>query len=207
VRKAWNAAKAEAAPWWVACSTEAYATGLDHLATGLEHWSELQAGKADRPSHGLPAFHAHERRAVPSVRFTTGAIRLPDDRQHVTLPSLGTLTTHKSTRKLHRRLAGGDREGDVRDRAPGQGACRKLRRLSRAVSRKQGPDRRTGAQPSKRSCRANDGATRSTTGYTGESPRHPLLPLNEAQSQCVRLVAGSTRPSGSQLIAINRLTV
>ncbi|MFF2147136.1 transposase [Kitasatospora sp. NPDC058190] len=35
-------------------------------------------------------------------------------------------------------------------------ARRKLRRLSRTVSRRMGPDRRTGAQPSKRWLRAND---------------------------------------------------
>jgi putative transposase len=41
------------------------------------------------------------------VRFTTGVIRLDDDRQHVTLPVLGTLKTHESTRKLHRRISNG----------------------------------------------------------------------------------------------------
>lgn len=42
---------------------------------------------------------------MPSVRFTTGTIRVEPDRKHVTLPRLGTLKTHESTRKLERRLA------------------------------------------------------------------------------------------------------
>ena len=35
-----------------------------------------------------------KRRAVPSAGFTTGAIRLADDRRHVALPVLGTIKTH-----------------------------------------------------------------------------------------------------------------
>jgi hypothetical protein len=38
------------------------------------------------------------------VRFTTGTIRVEADRKHVTLPRLGAIKTHESTRKLARRL-------------------------------------------------------------------------------------------------------
>jgi putative transposase len=41
------------------------------------------------------------------MRFTTGTIRLDDDRNHVRLPRLGRLKTHESTRKLQRRIADG----------------------------------------------------------------------------------------------------
>ncbi|MBQ0894345.1 helix-turn-helix domain-containing protein [Micromonospora sp. U56] len=34
LRKAWNAAKSEVAPWWAECSKEAFNTGLDALAAG-----------------------------------------------------------------------------------------------------------------------------------------------------------------------------
>jgi putative transposase len=140
------------------------------------------------------------------VRFTTGTIRLEDDRRHVTLPRLGTIKTHESMRKLQRRLADG-RAGIVSatvraeagrwfvsftvqvaraERTPArpdavvgvdlgvktlavfsdgrsavqnpkhyEAARRKLARLSRAASRKQGPDRRTGRQASNRWRRAN----------------------------------------------------
>jgi putative transposase len=44
---------------------------------------------------------------VRSVRFTTGVIRVDADRHHVTLPRLGRIRTHESTRKLARRLQAG----------------------------------------------------------------------------------------------------
>ena len=106
MRKAWNQAKDTVAPWWAECSKEAYATGLDQLARGLKNWSDSKKGKrAGRPV-GFPRFKA-KRRTTPSVRFTTGTIRLEDDRKHVTLPVLGTIKTHESTRKLHRKITAG----------------------------------------------------------------------------------------------------
>jgi putative transposase len=154
---------------------------------------------------GFPRFRS-KRRAVASVRFTTGAIRVDDDRRHVTLPVLGTIKTHESTRKLHRRIINGTatvnsatvrREAgrwfvsftvqvqraertparpdavigvdlgiktlavfsDGRPAAPNpkhyDTARAKLARLSRAVARKRGPDRRCGQRPSKRWQRAD----------------------------------------------------
>jgi putative transposase len=41
------------------------------------------------------------------VRFATGTIRVEDDRHHVTLPRLGRIRTHESTRKLARRIEAG----------------------------------------------------------------------------------------------------
>ena len=41
------------------------------------------------------------------MRFTTGVIRVETDRKHVTLPRVGTIKTHESTRKLARRLETG----------------------------------------------------------------------------------------------------
>jgi putative transposase len=106
LRRAWNAAKPEVAPWWRECSKEAYNTGLDALARALSNWSDSRAGKrAGRPV-GFPRFRS-KRRATPSVRFTTGTIRIEDDRKHVTLPRLGRVKLHESARKLARRLEAG----------------------------------------------------------------------------------------------------
>ena len=41
------------------------------------------------------------------MRFTTGTIRVEADRHHITLPRVGRLKTHESTRKLARRLEAG----------------------------------------------------------------------------------------------------
>ncbi|WP_207786444.1 helix-turn-helix domain-containing protein, partial [Micromonospora globispora] len=44
LRKAWNGAKPDVAPWWAECSKEAFNTGLDALARGLKSWSDSRAG-------------------------------------------------------------------------------------------------------------------------------------------------------------------
>jgi IS605 OrfB family transposase len=206
MRKAWNQAKGEVAPWWAECSKEAYATGLDQLARALGNWSDSKKGRRRGRSMGFPRFKS-KRKTNPSCRFTTGTIRVEHDRRHVTLPVLGTIRTHESTRKLQRRIAGGTarvmsatvrrqagrwfvsftcqvQRADLTPARPDavigvdlgiktlavfsdgrpaadnprhyDAARRKLARLSRTVSRRQGPDRRTGQQPSKRWLRAND---------------------------------------------------
>lgn len=106
LRRAWNAAKQDVAPWWAECSKEAYNTGLDALSRALKNWSDSRSGKrAGRPV-GFPRFKSR-RRTVPSVRFTTGTIRVEPDRMHVALPRLGRLKLHESARKLARRLDNG----------------------------------------------------------------------------------------------------
>jgi putative transposase len=199
LRKVWNAAKAEAAPWWAECSKEAFNTGLDALARALKNWADSRSGKRAGRRVGFPRFKSR-RRTVPSVRFTTGAIRVEPDRKHVTLPRMGRLKLHESARKLARRLEAGTarimsatvrRDGgrwhvaftvevERADRRPARpdsvvgvdvgikqlavlstgelvpnprhlvGAQHRLRVLGRRLSRRVGPDRRTGRRPSKR---------------------------------------------------------
>jgi hypothetical protein len=96
LRRAWNQAKADVAPWWAECSKEAYNTGLDALARALRNWSDSRTGKrAGRPV-GSPRFKSR-RHSRPAVRFTTGTIRVEPDREHVTLPRDGL---HKLTTRL-----------------------------------------------------------------------------------------------------------
>jgi IS605 OrfB family transposase len=199
LRRAWNTAKGEVASWWSECSKEAFNTGLDGVARALKNFGDSRSGKRAGRKVGFPRFKAR-RRATPSVRFTTGTIRVEPDRKHVTLPRLGAIKTHESTRKLARRLeattarilsATVRREGrrwyvaftvEVRPvtQAPARpdatvgvdvgirtlavlstGECvpnprhlnkalRVLRKASRTLSRRQGPDRRTGQRPSAR---------------------------------------------------------
>jgi putative transposase len=203
LRKAWNAAKNEVAPWWTEYSKEAFNTGLDALARGLKNWSDSRTGKRGARPVGFPRFKSR-RRTTPSVRFTTGTIRVEPDRMHVVLPRLGRLKLHESARKLARRVDNGTarimsatvrRDGgrwhvaytvevERADRVPARpastvgvdvgikhlavlstgelvsnphhlrGAQHRLRGLGRALSRKSGPDRRSGRRPSKRWRRA-----------------------------------------------------
>ncbi|MEU4531014.1 IS607 family element RNA-guided endonuclease TnpB [Micromonospora ureilytica] len=106
LRKAWNGAKADVAPWWAECSKEAFNTGLDALARGLKNWSDSRSGRRAGRRAGFPRFKSRHR-STPNIRFTTGVIRVEPDRKHVTLPRLGRLKLHESARKLARRLEAG----------------------------------------------------------------------------------------------------
>ncbi|HEX9338666.1 MAG TPA: IS607 family element RNA-guided endonuclease TnpB [Pseudonocardiaceae bacterium] len=212
LRRAWNQAKDDVAPWWVECSKEAFNTGLDGVARALKNFGDAKSGTRAGRKVGFPRFKAR-RRATPSVRFTTGAIRVESDRKHVTLPRIGTIKTHESTRKLARRIEQGtariltatvrreagrwfcsftcevqhtqraptrpnlvvgvdlgvthlavlsspvpgvsDPDGFVPNPKHWGRAQRALARASRQVSRRVGPDRRTGQRPSKRWEKAN----------------------------------------------------
>ncbi|MFF3440651.1 IS607 family element RNA-guided endonuclease TnpB [Streptosporangium sp. NPDC002721] len=103
LRRTWNAAKDTIAPWWADNSKEAYNTGLDGVARALKNWVASRNGTRAGKKIGFPRFTS-KHRAAPSCRFTTGTIRVEADRRHVTLPRLGTLRTHESTRKLARHL-------------------------------------------------------------------------------------------------------
>jgi putative transposase len=105
LRKAWNAAKDQVAPWWAEYSMEAYACGLANLATALTNWSESRAGKRKGPKVRFPRFES--KRGRLSCRFTTGAFGLGTDRRHVQLPRIGQVRTHESNRKLARRVEQG----------------------------------------------------------------------------------------------------
>lgn len=105
LRKVWNQRKVNCAPWWAENSKEAYNTGLDGLARGLDAWSKSRTGQRAGRAVGFPRFKTA--RAPRSVRFSTGVIRCEADRRHITLPRLGVVRTHESTRKLARRIEAG----------------------------------------------------------------------------------------------------
>lgn len=105
LRRVWNQRKNDVAPWWRDNSKEAYSSGLDSLARSLEGWSRSRAGQWAGQAVGFPRSHSKRQRA--SVRFTTGAIRVEADRHRVTLPRLGTVRVHESTRKLARPIEEG----------------------------------------------------------------------------------------------------
>jgi len=106
LRKDWNQAKDEVAPWWAENSKESYASGLANLATALKNWGDSRTGKRKGRNLGFPRFKG--RRAGVTCRFTTGAFGLAEgDRRHVKLPRIGMVRTHESTRKLARHVERG----------------------------------------------------------------------------------------------------
>ncbi len=106
LRREWNQAKNDVAPWWRDNSKEAYSSGLDGLARALKSWSDSRNGTRKGRRVGFPQ-RKRKHRAREACRFNTGTIRVEADRHHVTLPRLGTIRTHESTRKLARRLEQG----------------------------------------------------------------------------------------------------
>ena len=100
LRKAWNQKKAEVAPWWSDNSKEAYSSGLDVLARALEGFSKARSGVRSG-AMGFPRFK--KRWARRSCRFTTGAIRVLDDRR-IQLPRLGALRTKEPATTLRQLL-------------------------------------------------------------------------------------------------------
>jgi putative transposase len=106
LRKVWNRAKHEVAPWWRECSKETYSSGIADLVAALENWSASKRGQRPGRRVGFPRFKAR-RRDHGRVRFTTGPMRLEPDRRHVVLPVIGRLRSKENTRRLHRLIGKG----------------------------------------------------------------------------------------------------
>jgi putative transposase len=106
LRKQWNQAKQQVAPWWRTCSKEAYASGIADLAAALGNWSDSKHGRRSGGRVGFPRFKTR-RRDRGRVRFTTGAMRLEPDRRHLVLPVIGRLRCKENTRRLERLLVKG----------------------------------------------------------------------------------------------------
>lgn len=222
LRKDWNAAKGAVAPWWGECSKEAFNTGLDQLARALKNWGDSRKGKRKGKPVGFPRFKS-KRKARPSIRFTTGAIRC--EPTHAVLPRIGRVKLHESagTRmdgarvmavsvrfERGRWFAAFTVEQDITRPAPARPdvaagvdlgiktlamvatsdgqvhevpnprhlgkVLRKVRRLSRTVSRRQGPDRRTRQEPSNRWRRA-DAARNKALGKVADQRKDAIHKL------------------------------
>ena len=105
LRKTWNATKETAASWWRENSKEVYASGCANLAAALKNWDDSRKGTRRGRIMGFPGFKTRKSRL--SCTFTTGTIRVEASRHHITLPRLGTIHTHETTRELARRIEHG----------------------------------------------------------------------------------------------------
>ncbi len=112
LRNEWNrrkhtvAIRVDGTPWWPDNSKEVYANGCRHLSEALSNWDASRNGRRTGPRMGFPKFKS-KHGGAKKFSFTTGAIRVDPDRKYVTLPRLGTIKTHESTRKLARRVQAG----------------------------------------------------------------------------------------------------
>jgi putative transposase len=104
LRREWNSAKGDVAPWWAENSKEAYSSGLDRLARALAVFSDSRRGKRKGFRVGFPRFHRRDGRR--SFRYSTGAFGVRDGR-HVRLPRIGVVRTKEPTTALERLVASG----------------------------------------------------------------------------------------------------
>ena len=108
LRKQWNHEKADVAPWWAENSKECYSSGISDLVEALDSWSKSKKGQRKGRKAGFPRFKSDRRGDAGRVRFTTGTMRLEDDRRTITLPVIGALRSKENTRRVQRFLARGD---------------------------------------------------------------------------------------------------
>jgi putative transposase len=104
LRRDWNAAKAQVAPWWAENSKEAYSCGLANLAASLANWKDCRAGKRKGARAGFPRYK-DKHRARLSCRFSTGAIRC--ESAHAVLPRVGRIKLHEGGDALAGKVAAG----------------------------------------------------------------------------------------------------
>jgi putative transposase len=67
LRREWNRAKHQAAPWWADNSKEAYSSGLDGLARALKHFTASRHGHRKGRPVGFPRFKRRDHRGDPSA--------------------------------------------------------------------------------------------------------------------------------------------
>jgi putative transposase len=105
LRKRWNQAKGEVAPWWAENSKEAYSTGIADAVTALRNWQESRTGRRAGPLMGFPR---RKKKARDRLRctYTTGALRVEGPRT-VVLPGVGQVRTSESIRPLWRHVRRG----------------------------------------------------------------------------------------------------
>jgi putative transposase len=105
LRREWNRAKDEVAPWWRENSKEAYSSGLDALSRALKnHFDSGGGGRRGRPVGWPRPKRRHGGRR--SFRVTTGSFGVVDAR-HVRLPRIGVIRTKEATTSLLGRLEAG----------------------------------------------------------------------------------------------------
>lgn len=106
MHKLWNQAKRAdpALAWWGQNSKCCYQEALRDLDRALRDFIKSRNGQRRGGRLGFPKFKKRGQ-CKDSCRFSTGTMRCA--RATVTLPRLGTIATHESTRKLARRLEAG----------------------------------------------------------------------------------------------------
>jgi transposase len=100
LRRAWNRAKHEVAPWWAQNSKEAYSSGLNGLARALKNWQDSKHGRRARPRMGFPKPNEVARRIAPPCR-PRAAIGVDLGIRHLAVLSAGRLVPNPAPTGVH----------------------------------------------------------------------------------------------------------
>ena len=111
LRKRWNQAKNDIAPWWAENSKESYAGGIADAVTGLKNWHDSKTGKRQGPKVKFPRRKKKTRDRLRCT-YTTGALRADGSRM-VVLPGVGQVRTAENTRPSVAACAPWDRPAAV----------------------------------------------------------------------------------------------
>jgi Helix-turn-helix domain len=98
IRKAWNQAKPEVAPWWPCCSKEAYACGIADLVTALHAWSASSRAGELVPGSDSPG-------SRPAIATVAGSGSPPT--RYGWRPTAATSPSRSSAPSVARRTPGG----------------------------------------------------------------------------------------------------
>jgi putative transposase len=203
LRRAWNQAKAEVAPWWAENSKESYNSGLDALARAVDAWSKSRRGRRKGRAVGFPRFKAKSA-ARRSFRVTAGAFGVEVTRpEHRPLPpgaAVGVDVGVKSLAVLS--------TGEVVPNSKHVSCyARRVARLARQCARRAGPAK---GPPSKRwqRSKARLARTHSKVVAARSDGLHKLT-TRQARTHAVVVVedlavAGMTAWSGSRLVVADR---
>jgi hypothetical protein len=125
LRKAWNRAKSEVAPWWATNSKECYSAGLADLAQALNNWSNSKAGKP-KPRKGTP--HECVTRDPSTATVCTQSGCLPGSLRSRCVCSSSMSGTRSELPSIHDPVADGpQRRGGPGARRNGGGGFRRAR--------------------------------------------------------------------------------
>lgn len=100
LRKRWNQAKTEVAPWWAENSKEAYSNGIADAVTALKNWHDSKTGKRAGSRVMFPCRRKKTRDTLRCT-YTTGALRVAGSRS-VVLPGCGMVRTAGDIRPFWR---------------------------------------------------------------------------------------------------------
>jgi len=105
LRRRWNTAKTEAAPWWAENSKESYANGIADAVAALRNWQDSRMGKRDGPAMRFPR-RKKKNKDRPRCTYTTGALRVEGSRT-IVLPKVGAVRTAENIRAIWRHVRRG----------------------------------------------------------------------------------------------------